>query len=468
MLYRFLLLCVFLGLTACGTEATISETASDTASPTSPPAILTGFDTHGILRPAACPFVLPEGLVEGEDVECGFLPVYESRVDGASEGGGLIRLAVAVFHPPEGATRPDPVIYLSGGPGASILKTIHIQYELLSEPVFAAGRSLIVFDQRGIGLSRPALNCPEFNELSLDLLDRQVDGRSISDQEISDLILDSLRFCKEDLIMTVDLAAYNSVSSAADVHDLIQALGYEKVNLWGGSYGTRLALEIMRLFPEDLRSVVLDAVYPPDVDLYIEAPANFQRSLSKLFESCAENSVCNSAHPDLKTVFFNTVARLNSEPVMREITNPLTGDSYKALINGDALLALTFQLLYDSRVRYFIPRIIYDISQGDFNYLEKAYGSLIAMSSISSRGMMLSVQCHEELPFSSWDSFQAEIELHPQIAGMYQGSILGDLIYQLCEEWSAGHAEHIQRLQRAREDQPGEQRRLHPMQQGWA
>lgn len=439
MRVRYLLLCILLGLTACGTGETLLETTNEPARPTSPPAILTGPDMPGVLRPVACPFVLPEDLLEGVDVECGFLPVFESRVAESSEDR-LIRLAVAVFHPPGGATQPDPVIYLSGGPGASILKLIYTQFELLSEPVFATGRSLVIFDQRGIGLSRPALDCRQFNELSLDLLDRQIDGQPLNDQKISNLLLESLRDCRQELAQIADLTAYNSVSSAEDVHDLGQALGYDKINLWGGSYGTRLALEIMRRYPEDLRSVVLDAVYPPDVDLYVEAPANFQRSLAKLFESCAANLVCNDAHPDLEEVFFATVARLNSEPVLREITNPYTGESYEALISGDTLLSLTFQLLYDSKVRYFIPRIIYDVSRGDFDYLEKAYGSLLVMSSISSRGMMLSVQCHEELPFSSKDRFLTEIERHQHLAGMYQGSILGDLIYNTCKVWSAGQA----------------------------
>jgi pimeloyl-ACP methyl ester carboxylesterase len=440
LLPQLLLLCALLGLAACETRASLAEATSEPTPPTSPPAILTGPGVPGVLRPAACPFVLPEGLVEGRDVECSYLPVYENRGEGKPAEGRILRLAVAVFHPPGGASQPDPVIYLSGGPGASILKIIRYHYDLLSEPVFATGRSLIVFDQRGIGLSRPALDCHTFNDLSLELQDRQIEGQLLSEEEVSELVLESLRECKEELGQTADLAAYNSTSSAEDVHDLRQALGYKLVNLWGGSYGTRLALEVMRAYPEDLRSAVLDAVYPPDVDLYVEGPANFQRSLTRLFESCAANQVCRNAQPDLEKVFYDTIQRLNAEPVLREISNFYTGESYEALVNGDTLLALTFQLLYDSRVRYLIPGIIYDVSQGDFNYLDKAYSSLISMSSLSSRGMMLSVQCREEVPFSSWDAFQAEIERHPHLASMYQGSILGDLIYSACEVWSAGLA----------------------------
>jgi pimeloyl-ACP methyl ester carboxylesterase len=440
MWLRLLLLGSLLGLAACGAESSLAQAVVESPTPDHLPAILGSPGMPGLFQPAACPFVLPEGVVEGENVDCGYLSVLEDR-HALDEGGRLIRLAVAVFHPPGGAAQPDPVIYLSGGPGASILKMIRWQYEILSEPVFAARRSLIVFDQRGIGLSRPSLDCPGFNDLSLDLLDRQVDGQALDDQQTSNLLLDSLSDCRGELAQVADLSAYNSRASAADVHDLHRALGFNEVNLWGGSYGTRLALEVMRRYPEDLRSVVLDAVYPPDVDLYVEAPANFQRSLTRLFESCAANQVCNEAYPGLEAALFNTVDELNAEPVLRQITNPYTGESHEALISGDALLSLVFQLLYDSKVRYFIPRIIYDVSQGDYNYLEKAFGSLLLSSSISSRGMMFSVQCREELPFSSWDEYQKQIELHAQLAGMYQGSILGDLIFRGCEIWDVGTAQ---------------------------
>jgi pimeloyl-ACP methyl ester carboxylesterase len=411
-----------------------------TARPTPLPIILTGTDTPGTLHPSACPFALPKDLVEGEDVECGYLPVYEQREDETSSNRRLIRLAVAVFHPPGGATQPDPVIYLSGGPGASILKMIQVQFDLLSEPVFATGRSLIVFDQRGIGLSKPALDCPEFNHLNQELLDRQFADQSVSDQEVTTLALDSLQACRDRLGQNADLSAYHSASSAADVHELREALGYEKVNLWGGSYGTRLALEVIRRYPEDLRSVVLDAVYPPDVDLYLSAPANFNRSLVALFESCAANPVCGEAYPDLDRVLFETVERLNVEPAMREIYDPFTTENIDTRVDGDVLLALTFQMLYDSKLRYFIPQIIYDVSEGDFNYLDKVYGSMMARASISSRGMMFSVQCHEELAFSSLAEFEAELDRYPELAGMYGHSILGGLAYRACAVWSAGSA----------------------------
>jgi len=133
--------------------------------------------------------------------------------------------------------------------------------------------------------------------------------------------------------------------------------------------------------------------------------------------------------------------RLNREPVMREITDPFTWEGYETRVNGDVLLALTFQMLYDSKLRYFIPRIIYEVSQEEFNYLDQVYGSMLGMASIASRGMMFSVQCHEELAFSSLPEFETELERYPQLIGMYENSILGGLAYRACARWPSGVAE---------------------------
>ena len=436
---------LILSLDACSAQGSAEAFPTSTSIPTptrkSPPAYLPGPSAPGEYQPAACRFVLPEEMVEGEDVECGYLTVEERREVDHSPQARLIRLAVAVFHPPGGATQPDPVIYLSGGPGASALELMRYQFDFMSLPVFAADRDLVMFDQRGVGLSQPALDCPMFDELSLDLLDRQVDSRQVDDQEIVNLFLETLVGCQAELSQVAELSAYNTKASAADVNDLRQALGYQQVNLWGGSYGTRLALEVMRRYPEGLRSVVLDAVYPPDVDLYTEAPANFNRALERLFEACAHNSVCNQAYPDLRAVFFETVARLDANPVLREIENPFTGEEYQAWMDGNTLLALTFQLLYDSKIRYLIPQYIYAANQGDYTAFDRIRGNLMGLMKVSSRGMMFSVQCHEELTFSSMEEFRLAMTRYPELGSMYESALLGGLAYEACELWGAGRAE---------------------------
>jgi pimeloyl-ACP methyl ester carboxylesterase len=435
----YFLLATLLLLTSC--QAATASTPGATPQASFLPGILPPPGEAGSFLPTRCRFVLPEDLHEGEDVECGYLTVQEQREQtGTPPNERLIQIAVSIFHPPGGAIQPDPVIYLSGGPGASVLEVIRYQHDVYTEPVFATGRDLVLFDQRGVGISRPALDCPALDELGRELLDRELNGRLVSQEEAVKLYLENLEACRQELAQVADLSAYNSTASAADINDLRLALGYPQVNLWGGSYGTRLALEVMRRYPQGLRSVVLDAVYPPDVDLYLEAPANFQRALERLFEACGTNVVCNAAYPDLREVFFATIRQLNENPARREVEDPFRDETYTTVLDGDTLMGLTFQLLYDSKLRYLLPKQIYAAGQGDYTAFDRARLSMLRLADISSRGMMFSVQCHEELAFSSYKDFLAMLEVYPEVSALFTNSILGGMAYQACDLWGAGEA----------------------------
>ena len=111
----------------------------------------------------------------------------------------------------------------------------------------------------------------------------------------------------------INLNDFTTQENAADVHDLIQALGYQQVNLEGVSYGTRLALTVMRQYPADLRSVVLNSVIPPQVNFFTSIAPSAQRAFNVLFHSCAIDSHCNQTYPHLQTVFYQLVTDLNSQ-----------------------------------------------------------------------------------------------------------------------------------------------------------
>ena len=399
------------------------------------------FTYEPLFKGASCPFELPPGLVEGQDVECGYLEVPENRADPNSR---QIRLAVAIFRHPDGATHPDPIIYLSGGPGGSALELLNLAFDQIYAPYFSAGRDIIFFDQRGIGLSKPALDCPDVQNLSIDLLDNKVGGRQLSDQEAYGLILDSFLDCGEDLDRESDLTAYNTAANAADVNDLRKALGYNKVNLWGVSYGTRLALGVLRAFPEGLRSVILDSAYPPEVDLYLEAPKNADRAFNVLFEACAEDPTCNQNYPDLRDVFFDSVDLLEARPYQTVIVNPLTGESFDALIDGETLMGLIFQLLYETELLTNLPMLIYQANQGDFEMLSRIYGLLLVEIPLISRGMSLSVQCNEEVAFSSLEGFREALSEYPEMVPLFSFSTLGEIGYQICQDWNSGQADPIE------------------------
>jgi pimeloyl-ACP methyl ester carboxylesterase len=152
------------------------------------------------------PIDLPADQVEGQTVECGYLIVPEDRAD---PGSSDLRLAVAIFRHPDGHPEPDPILYLEGGPGASRLEVLVLTLHLF-EPAFAANRDLIFFDQRGVGRSDPALDCPDLIKLGLELLDNERDGRELSVEEIYKLSLETLLACAENLRAVAELSAYNT------------------------------------------------------------------------------------------------------------------------------------------------------------------------------------------------------------------------------------------------------------------
>src|SRR5829696_5064324 len=117
----------------------------------------------------------------------------------------------------------------------------------------------------------------------------------------------------------VDLSQYNSIASANDTVALVKALGYDDYNLYGVSYGTRLALEVMRNHPESgLRSVVLDSTYPPEIKSYEQFPQEPHEVVIQLFADCARNPACHTAYPDLKARFIALLGRLRAEPVISD------------------------------------------------------------------------------------------------------------------------------------------------------
>ena len=149
-----------------------------------------------------------------------------------------------------------------------------------------ADRDLVVFDQRGTGSTEPSLDCPEITQLNYDYLTRQF---SVNERVAQDAA--SATRCHDRLVKAgIDPSLATSAESAADVNDLRLALGYDQWNLYGVSYGTKLALTVMRDFPQGVRSVILDSVYPLQVNLYTAPPEDFDRALKVLFESCAADT----------------------------------------------------------------------------------------------------------------------------------------------------------------------------------
>jgi pimeloyl-ACP methyl ester carboxylesterase len=348
---------------------------------------------------AACQFAVPTGY----QPTCGYLTIPERR-DKPGESR-MIRLHVAVFHCAGGAAcKPDAVVHLTGGPGGHGLALIPYMFENGAAAVLQS-RDYVFFDQRGVGTSEPALDC-------LDDEDAETCHN---------------RFLSEG----IDLSAYNSAASAADIQDLRTALGYDQVNLLGVSYGTRLALTTLRDHPEGIRSAILDSAYPPQANLYITWSASAERSFNAVFAACAADPACNAAYPDLEIVFFQVIDQLNASPVTADVQDE--DEVIPFQVNGDLFMDTVFNSLYRADIIPIIPQMIFQVRDGDHSLL--ATRLVVYLGGGSSLGMNYSVQCYEEIPFSTWDDVLTGTQAleHPQTAYF---STRFEYFYQLCSTWN--------------------------------
>ncbi len=214
----------------------------------------------------------------------------------------------------------------------------------------------------------------------------------------------------------VNLQAYTTIANATDVHDLIHALGYKQVNLYGVSYGTRLALTVMHLFPADIRSVVLDSTVPTQLDLFNSEPAVTQHALDVLFEGCAVSQNCSNAYPQLQSLFYQLVLNLNATPISFQDAHAGT-----VWINGNALVDWVYQAMYVTSLIPLLPEVITQISRGDYSLISQYYSLIINTPGTSngpslSDGMYFSVECGEDMAFTSLQKLDnAANVLRPEI-----------------------------------------------------
>lgn len=363
----------------------------------------------------------------GENADCGYLTVPENRTQ---TNGRTIRLAVAVLKSSSAERKPDPIVYLDGGPGANTLQELASLDEAL-KPLLA-DRDLIVFDQRGAGYSEPSLDCPEITELNYVDLKQQF----TVDQRVAQSV-ESVTRCHDRLLSKgIDPALATSAESAADVNDLRLALGYDQWNLYGVSYGTKLALTVMRDFPQGVRSVVLDSVYPLQADLYTASPEDFDRALKVLFDSCAADAACSKAYPNLEAAFYETVRALNAKPVILALGGGYSGRPVEgAVIDGDWFAAFMFQSLYSTQLIPLLPRAIFDTRDQNWGLLTTMANGYLQDANGVSPGMYLSVQCGEELPFTTREAAIAAADANPQLSTFSEYEAKS--IFASCDVWQA-------------------------------
>lgn len=380
-----------------------------------------------------CPRQLLRGEVEGETVVCGTLSVPELH---SKLFGKRLELAILTLKARTSSPLPDPILFLQGGPGGAALETIDYWRDL----PWRDERDIILVDQRGTGYSEPDLACNELYEME-DLLE-------------------AVQACRVRLSRITNLQAYNSRENAADIALVRKALGYEEINLYGVSYGTRLALTVMRDYPRGVRSVVLDSTYPPQVERLIETEINFYEMLQRLFSDCKANENCNAAYPELEQDFMETLERLEDIPAS------VWSDSL--FISGSDFLGVYFQAMYDEGILASVPFSMQKLADSDYS------DSLLLLSGIAkpdeldnsvvlfarvvqtiieiiqnlwrdvqSEGVFFSTECQEDVAFQRRTQVEDALADLPDI---FQTTALdqADFMFDICEIWRVQRSKPIE------------------------
>jgi pimeloyl-ACP methyl ester carboxylesterase len=315
-----------------------------------------GFDERYPVTVKACPETTGALDVEGQTVICGTVSVPEDYDD---PDGRRVPLEFAVGLARSTNPFDDPIIYLHGGPAGGTLDAIALATDVILGD-HRQFRDVVTFDQRAAMLSSTTVRCTEtMAENMVDLVLEQAGAAPEQEEPEEPIFAPCVRELYES---EADLSDYNTANNARDVRALMSALGYPEYNIFGISYGTRLALEVLRTAPEGVRAVIIDGVAPSDMLLYDDFFGPHGDAMDALFQQCAEQPACAEAYPELRQTFVDLGETLAENPIpaargMPEIT--------AAMFYGLVSQRTHFSATWVRDLTAYLPRMITELAAGD-------------------------------------------------------------------------------------------------------
>ena len=341
-------------------------------------------------------------------------------LDPARPSGPMIELHYAVIPAAARSKHPDPVFVLAGGPGQSAVSLAGNMLALLQR--LNNRRDLVLIDQRGTGRSAP-LVCE--SDESLSLAERLDSARAIQ----------RLRACRTRLqaLPHGDLRFYTTTIAMADVDAVREALGAPQINLVGASYGTRAALEYLRLYPGRVRRAVLDGVAPPDMVLPVSMATDVHHALEALFSDCEHDPACNRRRPDLRARWQGL---LDSLPREFSVADPASGEPTSITLTAETLGAAVRGPLYAPALASALPFAIDEAAAGramPLFGLATSLGGGVRATRIA-EGMHFSVVCAEDYPL--WMLQKTQVPASNVFAQAFARPYA-----ELCRDWPRGAVE---------------------------
>lgn len=345
--------------------------------------------------------------------QCGTLERPENPDDPES---ATIELRVAVVPALNLEPEPDPIVPLAGGPGQGAVQ-FYALYSHAFEPV-RRNRDILLVDQRGTGESAR--------------MDCDVDDMLHADEASVEQMRELTRDCLENL--PHDPRYFTTSVAVRDLEAVREALGYPELNLYGVSYGTRVAQHFAKRFPDVTRTIVLDGVVPPSLPLGPDIAIEAQRALDNIFSRCEADEACAERFPDIAGTFDELKRRLIANPVNVNVPNPTTGSTESFRFGRDELAAGIRLLAYDPNSIAMIPLLVSEAHAGNYDPIAAQYlMTMMSLSDMLALGMHNSIMCTEDAPW--YDDMAID---RGELEATYMGLVQADALTAMCEEWPAG------------------------------
>jgi pimeloyl-ACP methyl ester carboxylesterase len=372
------------------------------------------------LAQAPASLEIPDWLANNEKVTSGAIWVPE---DHEHPEGRKLQLTYAVLGRKNKGSRAFPVILFSGGPGEQSLQPGLVDF-LLTHP-FLEDRDIILFDQRGIGYSSP------LPDMSFDtFMVMAEDADPIRERKLMDSVVQKYR----ELCAAGDIRPeyYNTVQNAHDVGQLFKHLGYGKYNLFGGSYGTRLARVVQDLYPGFVHASILDSPSPLNGDFLLDRLESYSMALERILAHCFKTPECNQAYPDLRGMYLRAIEKLKENPIKVRVN-----DSIDFSINAQDGIYLIRRLLYMGDSKEKAPALIRALYEGSGPVIQEVLAFEWQITGSLNMSMLLSVEKFENFnPGNTARAISTRYSRYPLIPvklGYF------DALYQAGQHWHLGH-----------------------------
>jgi len=350
---------------------------------------------------------------------CAYLIVPENRNKPA---GKIIKLPFIVVESNNPNKLKDPVLYTSGGPGASSLRGVRF----MNYRRFSKNRDYIAFEQRGTTYAQPCLSCDGISEAVREAYRKN--------QPVDSALAKEAARCRKKLINDgIDLSAYNTIENAADIEDLRRALNIDSLNLMGISYSGGLTLTVLRNYPQHIRSVILDSALPGFINYEEDAMFSINASFNKVFGNCMRDSTNNPLYANLQQRFQQYFNSIGNKEFSIKYLEKGSADSITIKYHRSELIDFLMNNLQDNGQLKNVPYLITQVITGKQQaYMKRYFDDIFNAGKSNTLGMRYSMYCSEQIQYADQHLIDKQNDIFPYLAG-YR---FNNVDHPLCNCWN--------------------------------